>query len=57
MYKLARFLQLLALVILPVAIAGDVAEKLTLQESLTLSGLGVLLFFAGWSLQQWSRPK
>jgi hypothetical protein len=57
MYKLARLMQFLGLLILPVAISGNVAEKLSLQESLLLSGLGILVFCVGWALQQGSRPK
>jgi hypothetical protein len=54
-YKLGRFLQFVGLVVLPVAIAGNVAERLTLNESLVLSGIGVGVFAAGWLLQQGKR--
>jgi hypothetical protein len=54
-FKLGRFLQFCALVILPVAIAGNVAERLDLRESLMLSGVGVGVFIVGWLLQQKSR--
>jgi hypothetical protein len=57
LYKLGRFLQLSALIILPVAITGNVAEKLSLAESLVLSSAGVGLFILGWLLQQGSRPR
>ena len=62
-YKLARLLQLAGLVILPVAISGNIAERgdgepfLSLKDSLSLSTLGVLVFLAGWLLQQGSRPR
>jgi hypothetical protein len=56
-YKLGRFLQFLGLVILPVAIAGNLADKLDLKASLGLSGIGVIVFFAGWLLQQMTRPQ
>ena len=62
-YKLARLLQLAALVILPVAISGNIAkgrdgqEILSLKDSLSLSAIGVLLFVIGWLLQQGSKPK
>jgi len=52
LYKLGRILQFLGLVILPAAIAGNMAERLDLKESLTLSGIGVGVFFLGWLLQQ-----
>jgi hypothetical protein len=57
LYKLGRFFQLAALVILPLAIAGEVAEKIDLKESLGLSAIGILLFFLGWLLQQASRRR
>jgi hypothetical protein len=51
-FKIARLLQLAGLIILPVAVAGNVAEKLDLRESLTLSGAGVLIFSLGWLMQR-----
>ena len=52
LYKLARFLQMLGLLLLPIGIAGNLAEKLTLWQSLSVSAVGVLAFYVGWSLQQ-----
>ena len=52
LYRLARFLQLLGLIILPVAIAGEVAGKIDLRLSLTLSGCGMAVFFVGWLIQK-----
>jgi hypothetical protein len=53
MFTIARIMQLLGLIILPVAIAGNLAdERLNLKESLELSTVGVLLFAVGWVLQQ-----
>lgn len=59
LYKLGRLLQFAGLVILPVAIAGNVArpEEVSLGTSLTMSTVGVTLFALGWLLQQASRPK
>ncbi len=57
LYAIARFLQLAGLIILPIAISGNVAEKLDLRESLSLSAAGVLLFVIGWALQQFGKPK
>ena len=51
-YKLARALQFVGLVTLPVAIAGNVAEQFTLWQSLSLSGAGVFVFYLGWLLQK-----
>jgi hypothetical protein len=55
LYRAGRLFQLIGLVILPVAVAGNVAEQLDLRQSLTLSAIGVLIFFAGWLLQQGAR--
>jgi len=61
-YKIARLMQLAGLVILPIAIAGNLAERnqtpvLDLKQSLVLSTIGCLVFFCGWLLQQSSKPK
>lgn len=62
LYGLARVLQLAGLVLVPVAVAGNLAElagpgvRLDLKESLLLSGLGIALFYAGWWLQQKVKP-
>jgi hypothetical protein len=61
-YKIARLLQFAGLVILPIAIAGNIAQRgegpvLTLGQSLGLSAIGVLVFSLGWLLQQGSRPR
>lgn len=55
-FRLARFLQFLGLVILPVAIAGNLAERLTLWESLSVSGIGMAIFYLGWLLQPKAGP-
>jgi hypothetical protein len=56
LYRLGRLLQLAGLIILPVAIAGDLAEKLDLKQSLALSAIGIVMFFAGWLMQQGRKP-
>jgi hypothetical protein len=56
LYRLGRVMQFLALIILPVAIAGNLAESLTLWQSLSLSGAGVVVFLIGWMLQEKGRP-
>jgi hypothetical protein len=55
-YRIARVLQFAGLIILPIAISGNVAEKLLLRQSLTLAMIGVLVFIIGWALQQFVRP-
>ena len=57
LFKSGRFLQFAGLIILPVAIAGDLAHKLELKDSLSLSAVGVLVFVVGWLVQQATRPK
>jgi hypothetical protein len=63
LYFVARLLQLVGLILVPVAVAGNLAEipnasvRLTLGQSLMLSTLGVLIFFIGYSLQQKVRPQ
>ncbi len=54
LYKCGRLLQLLGMLILPVAIAGNLVpgEPLNLRDSLKLSGVGVAVFALGWLLQQ-----
>jgi hypothetical protein len=57
LYGLARLLQLAGLIILPIAIAGNMAnERLSLKDSLLLSAAGILVFLIGWLLQQSTRP-
>lgn len=58
-YKLGRALQLIAMIILPIAIAGNLApdQPLDLRASLTLSGVGVAVFCVGWLLQQAGKPE
>lgn len=59
LYRLARFLQLLGLLICPVGIAGNVArpEDVSLKTSLMISGAGVFVFALGWLLQQATKPR
>ena len=57
LYTLARLLQFAGLLVLPVAMAGNIAESLDLRQMLVLAGIGIGLFTAGWLLQQVTRPK
>jgi hypothetical protein len=54
-YRLGRLLQLLGLLLLPVAMAGNVMNDLDLRQMLGLAAVGILVFFFGWLLQQASR--
>jgi hypothetical protein len=57
LYTLARLMQFAGLLILPVAMAGQVEGSLDLRQMLTLTGIGIGVFFLGWLLQQATRPK
>ena len=57
LYTLARLLQVGGLILLPVAMAGQVEGSLDLKQMLMLAGVGVAIFIAGWMLQQATRPK
>ena len=59
LYRLGRLLQLIGMLILPLAIAGNLSPEtaLTLKQSLTMSGIGVLVFMLGWLIQQAGRPE
>jgi uncharacterized membrane protein YGL010W len=54
LYKFGRFLQLLGMIILPVAITGNLAREdlIDLKTSLVLSGVGIAIFVVGWLVQQ-----
>ena len=56
LYKIGRLLQFAGLVILPAAIAGEMAGSLKLKGELILAGVGIGVFFAGWLLQQAAKP-
>jgi len=56
-YKLGRLLQFAGLVILPVAIAGNMADRVELKDSLAMSAVGVVVFTLGWLLQQRAKPQ
>ncbi|MCS7015384.1 MAG: hypothetical protein RMJ19_02495 [Gemmatales bacterium] len=56
-YLIGRILQIIGLVLVPVAVAGNLAEiaqarfALSLRESLALAVVGMLAFYLGYSLQ------
>jgi hypothetical protein len=59
LFKVGRALQVVGMILLPAAIAGNLAPgpPLDLRQSLTLSFVGVAVFVCGYLLQQGSRPK
>ncbi len=54
-YRLGRLLQLVGLVLLPIALAGNVTNDLDLRQMLALAVVGMGVFFLGWLLQQAGR--
>jgi hypothetical protein len=59
LYRLGRLLQLVGMLMLPLAVAGNLSPEnpLSLKESLTLSGAGIAVFVVGWLLQQAGGPR
>jgi hypothetical protein len=57
LYKLGRLLQIIGLILLPLAIAGNLSpdRPMDLRSSLTLSAVGVVVFGLGYLLQRMSR--
>jgi hypothetical protein len=45
------------MIVLPIAMAGNLAEQLTLGQMLLLTGVGAAIFFLGWLLQQATRKE
>lgn len=56
-YKIGRVLQVMGMIVLPVALAGNIArpEEITLWVMLAMAGAGVGIFTLGWLLQQAGR--
>ena len=52
LYKLGRFLQLVALLILPIAMVGELRESLGLGRMLMWACVGVVVFLFGRMVQQ-----
>jgi hypothetical protein len=57
LYRLGRTLQLIGMILLPLAVAGNLSPEnaLSLKASLMLSGLGIGVFVLGYLLQQAGR--
>jgi hypothetical protein len=57
LYRVGRALQVIGMILLPVAIAGNIApeQPLDLRTSLTISGIGVGIFALGYLIQQAGR--
>jgi hypothetical protein len=57
LYKVGRALQFVDLAVLPIAMAGNAAERLTVKDMLVLTAGGIVVFLIGWLLQQASKPQ
>jgi hypothetical protein len=56
--SVGRFLQVVGLILLPLGIAGNLSphNPLTLWQSLSMAGVGVLVFMVGHYLRQIGKP-
>jgi len=59
LFKLGRILQIAGMLILPVGMVGNMYDQrlVSVQESLTIAGVGIVVFCVGWLLQQAARPR
>lgn len=59
LYRIGRLFQLAGMVLLPVAIAGNLSPEnpLELRTSLMISGVGVAVFVLGYLIQQAGKPE
>jgi hypothetical protein len=59
LYKLGRLMQIIGLLLLPIAMAGNLVPDIpvSLGNMLALTIFGVLVFFIGYSLQQVGKHK
>jgi hypothetical protein len=58
-YKLGRFLQLIGMIMLPIAMAGNLVptDPLPAGTMLTLTAVGVGVFLLGWMIQGGGKPQ
>ena len=56
LYKMGRLLQLVGLLILPIAIAGEIAESMSLGRMLVWATLGIVVFMTGRWMQGAGSP-
>jgi hypothetical protein len=52
LYKLGRVMQVVGMLLLPLAIAGTETGHFGTKGELLLLGIGVIVFFVGWRIQQ-----
>jgi hypothetical protein len=51
-YRLGRILQVIGMIVLPVAIASELAKRVTLGQSMVIATSGAALFLLGTRLSQ-----
>jgi hypothetical protein len=58
-YKFGRLLQVVGLILLPLAMAGNLVPDapISLRNMLALMALGVVIFFVGWKMQEIGKGK
>ena len=52
LYKVGRFLQIVGMIILPMAIAGQALDRFDQRMLFLYTGVGGLVFTIGWFLQE-----
>jgi hypothetical protein len=59
LFKLGRVLQVAGMIVLPIGMAGNIVrpEQISVQESLAIAGVGIVVFGVGWLMQQAGRPR
>jgi hypothetical protein len=59
LFKLGRAMQLVGMIVLPVGMVGNIMrpELISVQNSLVIAGVGIVIFGVGWLLQQVGRPR
>ncbi len=59
LYQLGRLLQVIGMIVLPLAIVANVAPEhaIDLRTSLTFSSIGIGIFGVGWLIQQAGRRR
>ncbi len=57
LYSIGRFLQLVGMLILPIAMAGEIAESHGLGPMLQWAVVGIVVFGIGWTMQYYSGKK
>ena len=59
LFKLGRAMQLVGMIVLPVGMVGNIMrpDLISVQNSLVIAGVGIVVFGVGWLLQQFGRPR